>query len=309
MKLAAAALLLVACGAQAQDVARFKFATLAQARAVLGASDDYVRATAPLERSAKLRSAEAIGAERFVAAMEADALGWTRDEQAALAGVLVRLEGFLSPMRWQVQPTILLVKASDRLMDGFPHTRGNAIVLQETMIREALAQPRTLDYLMSHETFHVLSRANPRLREALYGAIGFRRCSAVDIPQQLASLRLTNPDAPEIRHAITLRRAGRTIEVLPFVHFASEAIDPRAGFAAQIRTSWLPVDRSDGGCKVGNERQAIEELQGLYEQVGRNTGYLIHPEEILADNFALLFMGSGNVASPEVLERIRQILH
>jgi len=47
--------------------------------------------------------------------------------------------------------------------------------------------------------------------------------------------------------------------------------------------------------------------------VGRNTRYLWHPEEILADNFALLFLGllrgaPPQLPSPDVLERMRAIL-
>jgi hypothetical protein len=42
--------------------------------------------------------------------------------------------------------------------------------------------------------------------------------------------------------------------------------------------------------------------------VGRNTDYIIHPEEILAENFALLVLGAGNVPSPEVLTRMREAL-
>lgn len=42
--------------------------------------------------------------------------------------------------------------------------------------------------------------------------------------------------------------------------------------------------------------------------MGRNTGYIIHPEEILADNFKLLATGAENVPSPQILEKMRVIL-
>jgi len=42
--------------------------------------------------------------------------------------------------------------------------------------------------------------------------------------------------------------------------------------------------------------------------VGRNTGYIIHPDEILADNFVLLVNQSKNVRSPEILEKMRAVL-
>jgi hypothetical protein len=302
---------LSAC-AHAQNT-RFSFATQAEARAVLGAHDDYVRATSTLERSVVMSTSEVMDAERFAAAMQATALEWTAQERRPFDAVLARLEEFLSGMKWKGPARILMVKASDRLMDGHPHTRANAIVIQERMLREMLARPALLEFLVAHEAFHVLSRANPALREGLYSAIGFRACEAVEMPQALERLRFTNPDAPQSRHAIAVRWRDRPVEVLPFVHLASDAAAPRAGFVSQMQTSWLVIERRENHCVARDEGASLEELQSLRAQVGNNTGYLIHPEEILADNFALLYReavspGVAKIRSPEILERIRGVL-
>jgi hypothetical protein len=310
----AAWLLLVAFAACAHaQSTRFAFATQAEARAALGAQDDYVRATSTLERSVVMGTEEVMDAGRFAAAMQASALDWTEDERKPFAGVLASLEGFLAGMKWKEPASILLVKASDQLMEGFPHTRGNAIVIQEGMLREMLARPAMMDFLVVHETFHILSRANPGLREALYRSIGFRACAEVDLPEALERLRLTNPDAPESLHAIRVRWRGRAVEVLPFVHLASQTVDPKAGFVAQMQVSWLVVERRQERCVARDRGAKLEELEGLRDRVGNNTGYLIHPEEILADNFALLYRetvtpGVTRVRSPEILERIRRVL-
>jgi len=310
--LALAAGLLLAVAACAQE-GRFAFAAQAQARSILGQQDDYLRATGALERSVLLGVAGPVDRERLAAAMGETARDWTDDEKRAIAPMLARLDAFLSGMQWKGPPAILLVKASDALMDGLPHTRANAIVLPEGMLQQALARPAMLEFLLVHETFHVLTRADPAARDTLYGAIGFRACAAVEMPPALADLRITNPDAPESLHAIEVRWRGQPAEALPYVHFPSAAVDPRSGFAAQMRTSWLLVERQDGRCRVRDGSPAREELEGLYEQVGRNTGYLLHAEEILADNFALLFRehvapGVTRIHSPEILERMRTIL-
>ena len=52
----------------------------------------------------------------------------------------------------------------------------------------------------------------------------------------------------------------------------------------------------------------MERVSGFMEQVGGNTDYIIHPEEILADNFALLVLNEHNVASPEILQKMREVL-
>jgi hypothetical protein len=305
----AAALLAAAAGlAQAQVAERFGFATREQARAVLGAEDEYVKATAALERSAVMRSPRTLDPRRFAAEMAGTALAWDADETSALAAVLPRLDGFIAAMRWKAPRTILLVKASNRLMDGFPHTRGNAIVLQEGILREALKDTAMLEYLLAHEAFHVLSRADPDLREELYRAIGFQRCEAVEMPEALSRLRLTNPDAPQSRHTIAVRRQGEPLELLPFVYLPPKS-DANDGIA-RMQTAWLAVERREGRCAVPEDGEAVslQNLDGFYEQVGRNTSYVMHPEEILADNFAVLFRAPPKVPSPDVLERVRSML-
>jgi len=290
----------------------FVFADRAQARAVLGARDDYVRATGELERSAKLRSGAAVNQDRFAARMADEALSWNGNEQRMLEPLLARLDRYVAATKWRRPARILLLKASDELLEGFPHTRANAIVLPESEVRRGSGN---LAYLVAHELFHVLSRADPALREELYAAIGFRRCGRMDLPEPLRSLRITNPDAVERWHTVQVRVGDRAAEVLPLLHLPAAEFDPRTGFKAHLTVSWFPVERSGERCAIASGAQGLgtQQLEGLYEQIGRNTEYVIHPEEILADNFALLIMLSATdtppqVPSPEVLERMKRIM-
>ena len=45
----------------------------------------------------------------------------------------------------------------------------------------------------------------------------------------------------------------------------------------------------------------------FHEQIGRNTEYIIHREEVLADNFVLLVNGGNDVPSPRIIREMRQI--
>jgi hypothetical protein len=292
--------------------AAFLFADRAQARAVLGARDDYVQATGDLERSVALRSTEAVNEERFAARLADQALAWNGNEQRLLEPLLARLEQFVSGTKWRRPDRILLVKASRELLEGSPHTRANAIILPESELDRG---QENLVYIVAHELFHVLSRADAALREELYAAIGFRRCARVELADPLRGLRITNPDAVESRHAIRVRVGDRATEALPFVHLPAGKFDRRAGFVANLTVSWLPVERSAGRCVVAPGATSLrpEQMEGLYEQIGRNTAYIMHPEEILADNFALLFILSAaetpkQVPSPELLQRMKRIM-
>lgn len=60
-----------------------------------------------------------------------------------------------------------------------------------------------------------------------------------------------------------------------------------------------------------NKRLALigaNQVPTYFEQIGQNTNYIIHPEEILADNFSLLVMKTQNVPSPNILYNMDKLL-
>ena len=40
----------------------------------------------------------------------------------------------------------------------------------------------------------------------------------------------------------------------------------------------------------GSPALNMEEVENFFEQIGKNTNYIIHPDEVLADNFIFLSM-------------------
>ena len=273
-----------------------------------------MRQTTPLERQALLRTREPVSEERLIAAMSEQVLDWNDADRQRLEPLAARLETFLKGIKPLEPRRILLVKTTPDFLNGHPHTRANAIILP--IGGEALrASPSMTFYILAHELFHVLSRNNPAFRERLYASFGFRRCSSVSIPPAVAALRLTNPDAPESLHTISVVYGGGWVDALPYVSFMSPQIDPTQGFLNQIAPSWLLAERDGDTCTV-RIPAGIEpdQLGGLYPQIGRNTDYLFGPEEILADNFALLAFGLVapdlpglplQIRSPEVIEQLR----
>ncbi len=296
-------------GEDPAPVSAYGFATLAEGRAILGARDEYVRAISALERSASLSTGDKVDEGRFMQFMQGTVLDWTEEERRHLRPLIARLDRFLSGLKWRRPEKILLVRVNAALENGAPHTRANGIMLP----KNELTADR-LTYVLSHETFHVLTREDGALKERLYGAIGFRRCERMEIPESVSRMRITNPDAVENRHTIAVRYRDRAVEAMPFLRFKSDNIDTRSGYLVNARIAWLLVDRERADCRVRTGAEvALEELQGLFEQIGRNTPYLAHPEEILADNFFQLFVSTfrspaAEVQSPEILERMRAIL-
>ncbi len=94
----------------------------------------------------------------------------------------------------------------------------------------------------------------------------------------------------------------------PILFSRAESYDPTRGgeFFDYLQLGLLV--RSAPGEALSAERVVgLQQVTGFFEQVGQNTQYVIHPEEILADNFALLVLDM-KVKSPAVLIGLRRVL-
>ena len=104
---------------------------------------------------------------------------------------------------------------------------------------------------------------------------------------------------------------------MPVLLSSVETYDVKRGgeFFAYLQFQFLVLekDRGSENLRAAPESSSpklvgMEGVSGFMEQVGRNTDYIIHPEEILADNFALLVLDNHTVASPEILRKMRETL-
>ena len=101
---------------------------------------------------------------------------------------------------------------------------------------------------------------------------------------------------------------GRSVSTTPILFSRAESYDPVRGgeFFDYLQLGLLV--RTEPGAALSTERVVgLQQVTGFFEQVGQNTQYVIHPEEILADNFALLVLDM-NVKSPAVLTGLRRAL-
>ena len=108
----------------------------------------------------------------------------------------------------------------------------------------------------------------------------------------------------------------RDTYVMTYLHTTHDGFDPsiERGFDGHITGDLIEVIVSDGICKPvikANGKASIykhEEVPDFYDKVGRNTNFDIHPEEIIADNFAFLMMGKKDLIDPDIAEEIEEWL-
>lgn len=289
--------------------APFFFADLKDSAVILGASDEFTEALSPLDRAVRARVSPPPNQAEFLKYLADQARAWPEREVSRLAPILSEVSDRLSALKVSLPPRIALVLASERFEEGAPHTRGTAIVIPQS----ALGAPRdVIRTVLFHETFHVLTRSNPALRDELFALIGYLPCGAVPIPGDLSDRLITNPDAPRPLHYIRVSAAGAEISVVPLLLSPSGA-NWRQPLFRVFEKQFLRVRRTDKAClPVGGESAprllVPERISGFPEQVGRNSANEIQPEEILADNFALLMTQTPNVPSPEIIAALRRTL-
>ena len=300
----------VACLAPVRAATSFRFATVDEGRAIVVTRDEYVQRLGALERALKVKSEDPISEAAFLQTLGDAVRPWTDADRAAVQDALAMIREPLAELGLPLPNTVFFVKTSGAGEGNAPHTRLNAMMLTQ----RALNQPPILARLLAHELFHIASRQNKAWRDAMYATIGFVSIDEVALPAQLAARRITNPDAPRIDVAIKVLTDDGPVWVAPVLQSTADRYDAVRGgeFFAYLSLAWLEVARGERSPQRAELEQpprmrSTADLRGFNEQVGRNTAYVIHPEEILADNFAQLATGQA-AHSPEIHQRLREAL-
>ncbi|QDV68787.1 hypothetical protein Poly24_25000 [Rosistilla carotiformis] len=289
-----------------------RFANVEEAEAILGAEDAFTRRMSRFDLQSRLHTQAEVRSADYLRAAIDDIQPWS---DASIETVLPAAEQLGRRVReWKLPlpEEVLLVCTAGTCEAGAPHTRGNAIVLPEQRLGR---RQEDLPRLLAHELFHIASRQSPEWRDQVYATIGFQPCDEVRLSEAYRDRRITNPDAPIVQHYITVTVEDEQVQVAPVLLANIAQYDPsrEASFFAYLQVKfvqlqqeqarWTPRFEEDGTL-VG---YPISALDDFLTQVGTNTKYLIHPEEILADNFSFLVTGK-QVAMPEVIERIEALL-
>jgi hypothetical protein len=290
------------------------FASADEGRRILTNRDDFIRALSPFDRAARVKTDKEVSEQQLLEFVGRNVLDWTEPEKAVFVAALDRLKTPFDGLALPWPKTIYAIKTTGNEEGGALYTRDHALILP----KRVLTPTRPVDSkLLAHELFHILSRSNPELRERLYQAIGFVKCTDIEFPETLKNRKLTNPDAPANDHCIRVQVAGASVWAVPIIYSRTQEYDVKSGgeFFRYMESQLFVVDRRDDApeakpVSVDAQPRLVEfnEVTGFYEQVGKNTRYIIHPEEILADNFADLVMHDREVPSPEILKKLHDVL-
>ena len=277
-----------------------------KAQSLLQKEDDFTKSWSSFDVQSRLGDSEGTKAE-LLALIPKEVLTWREKEKTRIKDIAAEIDAKAKELGWDLRlpDTIYIVKTSGNEEGGAEgYTRSNYIVLKEEAVR---GKEKALEHLLSHELFHIISRANPKLRAELYALIGFNIMTPIKYPEEIADLRITNPDATQTDTYISLKLDGKEQDAMMVLYAKDEYSG--GSFFEYLQIGFLALDENqqvlmeDGAAKI----YGLREAKGFFEQIGRNTQYIIHPEEILAENFSMALWGN-KAPSPKIIAEIQRIM-
>jgi hypothetical protein len=290
-----------------------RFAPADQGRQILTADDTFTAQLSRFDLQCRLKTEREVTLSDWKQLVAHNVRDWQPTEMASIASSIERLRKRLAGFRLPLPPAVHMVRTKGDEESNAAYTRSTAIVLPAKVMDY---DETKLDRLLLHELFHIISRHDGAIRAKLYAIIGFGLCDPIELPSSLAPRRITNPDAPLIDCTMTLTaKSGRKVTGTPILYASTKQYDAKKGatlfqsllfrllVVEQHGDRWQPV-LVRGEPVVINPREEQEFL----DKIGKNTNYIIHPDEILADNFVRLVMNDENVPSPQIIDLMRRVL-
>ncbi len=308
--LAVTVLMLLGFRGLAQPLAaKVRFATVAQAQDLLTTRDAYTDRWSKFDVYSRLgHRGHPSELMKFISEQVRE---WTEEEKGRVNHIINALSGNIERQGYKLSfpDTVFMIKTNAKEESGAAgYTRANYIVLKDNIMSIPYNRLRKT---VAHELFHVLSRNDSLLRRRLYDAIGFTVCNEVMYPPELKAYRMSNPDAPINDAFIKLAAGGDSVECMMILY----SNRPYSGgtFFDYLNLGFLRVTGLNPDKQIVYENDkaviySIDEVAGFYEQVGQNTNYIIHPEEILAENFVFVLQQIQGLPSPEIVEKMKDIL-
>jgi len=269
-------------------------ATPAQAGPVLAASDDYTRAHGDYERALRMRSTEPVSEADFLEDAGRSARDWEPEARELWTNAVQVIAEAMRGLQLDLPAEILLIRTRPDYESGLPHTRGNAVVLPDPTDGNAIR-------LLAHEFFHIASRHDPGLRDRLFPIFGFETVDPVAVPEAFATRRLTNPDAVHFHHAVTVTTPDGPAQVVAMLS-SNTPLEEAVKADSLIQVAELNLVTVDGARIYALADTDFGQVASI------NTGYIIHPEEVVADNFAMMCLRRAGleveIAQPAYVDRL-----
>lgn len=253
--------------------------------------------------------------EEYIKFAESKVLEFTEEEKAAIMECMQQIESIAVKRGYRLPKinSINFVKTTmEEECNAAAYTHNSDIYIGEAFLKEYLLAPENekIYYTATilHELFHCITRNTPDFRKDLYEMIGFTIVEKdFEIPPHIRERMISNPDVGNHNSYASFTINGEKKDC--FVVFLTIKDFENQGdtFFENASAHLIPVDHPD-------TVYHMDEAEDFWTVFGRNTAYVIDPEECLADNFSYAFLKDeeGFIGidwpNPEILEKIVALL-
>ena len=296
--------------ASAQKKISYRFATRAEAQMLITDIDNFTNRLNSFDINLRLGKENGRKSELLRLAMN-ETLNWSETEKKKITAAFKSLQAKIDKQKLKIKypQEVILVKTSMKEeMNVAAYTRRNWIALGEKYINEST--PESLEYLLAHEMFHLLTRSNKDFKKSVYSVIGFNVTDReLFFPIDIIEKRISNPDIEMYdsyaEFTINGQKQKCSMMIYSAIPFYAENTlsDYLSVGLIPLNDSLIPL-QENGQTVI----YSIDQAEDFYQKIGKNTEYIINPEEILADNFAYLVTQKKNLPNPEIIQKIAAIL-
>jgi len=293
------------------DTTAVDFASIEAGQLALQTPDRYTKALSRFDLESRLKTNDDVTVDDLMRLAAEQVAAWSDDDRAKVEPIIASVAERFAKFKLPLPPNILLIQTTGKEEGDAAYCRRHAVILPRRYVGLPASQ---LEPIFIHELFHVLSSHNEPLRNSLYEIIGFKPCPEIALPESLAAFKITNPDGPSLNYYITLDADGTQQLAVPLL-YSPERFDPKQSrsFFGYLKFRLLVVQHNgDRWSVVESSGNPIlldpAQTPSFHHQVGRNTKYVIHPDEVLADNFMHLVMQKPDLPNPEIVSKMAELL-
>lgn len=286
-----------------------KFASVENSRKMLLTEDLFTKSWSQFDIDSRLQQRNSNKKQLFDYISQ-QVLDWHDDEKQKVSAILDEIDESLKTQKFTIKlPNEIYFIKTTLLEEGGAsgYTRQNYIVVS----KEILSGPENaLKQLIIHELFHIISRNDADFRRDMYKIIGFEITNTIKYPETIKDFRITNPDAPQTDSFITVRKDGKPIECMMVLY----SDQPYNGglFFKYLNVGFMELTgkhKKEPLLKNGVPViYSMNDITGFFDQIGRNTQYILHPEEIMADNFVFAINNRKRQPSQKIIDAIQKRL-
>lgn len=298
------------CSCDAADTVRLVYADSVMAMKLVTENDTFINNLSRFDVLLRLGSPD-FTKEDYKSMTAASLQSWTDNEKKRLDSIagklntLIRNNGYRLPL----PEGIILVKSDMSTEIGaLGYTRNKWIALSGKLME---MDDNTIQTILAHEIFHVLTRNNLEFKKSMYGVTGFTVSdSELEFPEDIMDLKISNPDVDRFDSYITLTIDGKERKCAMLMCADTMAVPDDFNEIFKGRLVMLDENMeciSRNGKTLTIDSESVPELT---QKMGGNTGYTINPEENLADNFSYIMTDilDKNLNTPEITVNMKTLM-